>query len=107
MEVHSAEVKGMLLKEYNEIETMELFKEEGRAEGREEGLQEGLTKGLQEGLTKGLQEGLTKGQILQAIKMYRNWVHYNDEQILAAIQTEFSLSPEEAEYYLVMERLSH
>ena len=85
----------MLLTEYNEIETMELFKEEGREEG------------LQEGLTKGLQEGLTKGQILQAIKMYRNWVHYNDEQILAAIQTEFSLSPEEAEYYLVMDRLSH
>ena len=85
----------MLLTEYNEIETMELFKEEGREEG------------LQEGLTKGLQEGLTKGQILQAIKMYRNWIHYNDEQILAAIQTEFSLSPEEAEYYLVMDRLSH
>ena len=76
----------MLLTEYNEIETMELFKEEGREEG--------------------LQEGLTKGQILQAIKMYRNWVHYNDEQILDAIQTEFSLSPEEAEYYLVTDRIS-
>ena len=55
----------MLLTEYNEIETMELFKEEGREEGRAEGLQEGL------------QEGLTKGQILQAIKMYRNCIHYS------------------------------
>ena len=101
----------MLLTEYNEIETMELFKEEGReegrAEGREEGREEGLQEGLSKGLQEGLQEGLTKGQILQAIKMYRNWVHYNDEQILDAIQNEFSLSPEEAEYYLVMERLSH
>ena len=31
---HRAEVKGMLLTEYNEVETMELFKEEGRAEGQ-------------------------------------------------------------------------
>ena len=30
---HRAEVKGMLLTEYKEAETMELFKEEGRAEG--------------------------------------------------------------------------
>ena len=89
----------MLLTEYNEIETMELFKEEGREEGRAEGREEGLQEGLQ--------EGLTKGQILQAIKMYRNWVHYNDEQILDAIQTEFSLSPEEAEYYLVMNHHPH
>ena len=31
---HRAEVKGMLLTEYNEAETMELFKEEGREEER-------------------------------------------------------------------------
>ena len=34
LEVHKAEVKGMLLEEYNETEVMELFKEEGREEGR-------------------------------------------------------------------------
>ena len=38
LEAHKAEVKGMLLTEYNEAETMELFKEEGRAEGRAEAL---------------------------------------------------------------------
>lgn len=32
---HRAEVKGMLLTEYNEAEQMELFREEGRAEGAE------------------------------------------------------------------------
>ena len=31
----------MLLAEYNEVETMELFKEEGRQEGYQEGRQEG------------------------------------------------------------------
>ena len=33
LEVHRAEVKGMLLTEYNEAEQMELFKEDGRREG--------------------------------------------------------------------------
>ena len=37
LSAHKAEVKNMLLTEYNETETMELFKEEGRAEGRQEG----------------------------------------------------------------------
>ena len=37
LEAHRAEVKGMLLEEYNETEVMELFKEEGRIEGHEEG----------------------------------------------------------------------
>ena len=32
LEAHRAEVKGMLLAEYNEAETMELFKEDGRKE---------------------------------------------------------------------------
>ena len=36
LEAHRAEVQGMLLTEYNEIETMELFKEEGKAEGKAE-----------------------------------------------------------------------
>ena len=84
LEAHRAEVKGMLLTEYNEVETMELFKEEGREEGRV--------------------EGRAEGQILQAIKMYRIWAHYNDEQILDVIQTEFGLSEKDAEYYMAMER---
>ena len=35
LEAHRAEVKNMLLTEYNETETMEMFREEGRAEGSE------------------------------------------------------------------------
>ena len=33
LEAHRSEVKGMLLTEYNEVEAMELFREEGREEG--------------------------------------------------------------------------
>ena len=36
LEEHRAEVKGMLLTEYDEVATMELFKEEGRKEGKDE-----------------------------------------------------------------------
>ncbi len=32
---HRSEVRGMLLTEYNEVETMQLFKEDGKKEGRE------------------------------------------------------------------------
>ena len=43
---HRAEVKGMLLTEYKEAETMELFREEGREEGRAEGETRGILKTL-------------------------------------------------------------
>ena len=39
LEIHRAEVKGMLLAEYNEAETMELFKEDGRREKELENIQ--------------------------------------------------------------------
>ena len=40
----------MWINEYNEQETMQMFKEEGRQEGLHEGRQEGLREGRQEGL---------------------------------------------------------
>ena len=44
LEAHRAEVKGMLLAEYNEAETMELFKEDGRVEGRMEDIRNLMKK---------------------------------------------------------------
>ena len=44
----------MLLTEYNEAETMQLFKEEGRAEGRAEVIAEGILKTLAGLIRKGL-----------------------------------------------------
>ena len=50
LEEHKAEVKGMLLTEYDEVATMELFKEEGRAEGRAEGALKMLCNLVKQGL---------------------------------------------------------
>ena len=40
-----AEVKGMCITEYNEAETMKMFREEGREEGRQEGRKVGKEEG--------------------------------------------------------------
>ena len=45
LEAHRAEVKGMLLTEYNEVEQMEQFREDGKVEGRIEGRKEGRIEG--------------------------------------------------------------
>lgn len=50
LESHKAEVKGMLLTEYDEAKAMELFRQDGIREGRKEGLKAGaeiLKKTLQ------------------------------------------------------------
>ena len=53
LEEHRAEVKGMLLTEYDEVATMELFKEEGR----EEGIAIGEVKGALRTLAKMVKKG--------------------------------------------------
>ena len=47
---HRAEVRGMLLAEYNEAEAMELFRKEGREEGRKEGALQELASLVRDGL---------------------------------------------------------
>ena len=44
-----AEVKRMCITEYDEVRTMNMFREEGRAEGMEKGLAERMEKGRSEG----------------------------------------------------------
>ena len=80
----------MCLTEYNEAETMQMFKEEGREEGRAEGLEEGRAEGLEEGHTKGLAEGreirgrekitdmLRRGKTVEEIV---DFCGYPDEQV--------------------------
>ena len=53
------EVKNMCLTEYNEAETMQRFKEEGREEGREEGIAEGAAIRDEQKITEMLQSGRT------------------------------------------------
>lgn len=61
-----AEVKKMLLTEFNERKYLRMFRKEAREigmqEGLEEGRKEGLEKGRTEGLEKGRKEGLQEGR---------------------------------------------
>ncbi len=49
MREHQAEVKNMCITEYNEAETMQMFKEEGREEGREDHLIRQICRKLRKG----------------------------------------------------------
>ena len=59
---NKAEVTDMCITEYNEEYTMELFKEEGREEGRAEGREEGRAEGREEGRAEGREEGRAEGR---------------------------------------------
>ena len=77
LEAHRAEVKGMLLTEYNEAEQMELFKEDGRKEGRAEG--EGLLAKLmtilfEKGLVKEAQDAASNEEIRKELYSKYNLV---------------------------------
>jgi hypothetical protein len=61
LEANRKGVRNMLLTEYNEEETMQLFKEEYLNKGREEGLKEGHKEGLEAGHKAGLKEGHEEG----------------------------------------------
>ena len=63
---HKAEVKGMILTDYDEEKTMAMFKREyrqdGYSEGRLEGERIGYSKGEQIGYSKGEEVGYSKGE---------------------------------------------
>ena len=65
-------VKKMLLTEYNETETMAMFKEEGREEGWKEGREEGREETLLENI-RNLMDGLklTARQAMDILKVPR------------------------------------
>ena len=62
LEAHRAEVKDMILTEFNEEEYIQMLKDESKAEGVAKGLAEGVAKGLAEGVEKGRAEGLAEGE---------------------------------------------
>ena len=74
LEEHKAEVKSMLLTEYNEAETLEMFKRdflaEGRKEGRKEGQKEGRVGSLVESVRNlKLRLGFTDQQAKEALNI--------------------------------------
>gem|GEM_PF-3926147 len=79
---HLAEVKGMLLMEYDEKETMELFREEGKAEG------------LAEGLAKGLEQSF-----FHTIASYRD-CGIVDEEIIKKVMARFHMTEGQSREYV-------
>ena len=86
---HRAEVKGMLLTEYKEAETMQLFKEEGREEGQEHHLIRQICRKLRKGkepaqIADELEEDETKVRaICNSLKSFAP--EYKEEQVIKAI----------------------
>ena len=66
LEAHKVEVSGMLLTEYNEAETMELFKQDGIKEGRREGIEQNRIESI-----KNIMESfkVTAQQAMAALKI--------------------------------------
>ncbi len=63
----------MCITEYNEAETMQLFKQEGIEEGLQKGLQKGLEKGrLESILNLKLSMGISTQQAITAIGIPKN-----------------------------------
>ena len=67
-------MKGMLLTEYNEAEQMELFKEDGRREGRAEGEIIGRAEGEIIGRAEGEIIGREKGIIETLISLVKDGI---------------------------------
>ncbi len=62
---HRSEVRGMLLTEYNEVETMQLFKEDGKKEGLSQGLKEGRESERLDAIRDMVKYGDSKERILK------------------------------------------
>ena len=65
---HRAEVEDLCIMGYNEADTMQMIREEGREAGRREGRQEGRKEGRKEGR----QEGHREGNITTLYDLYRD-----------------------------------
>ena len=79
-----AKVKGMLLTEYDEAATMELFKEEGIEIGRQQGIEIGIREGSEIGRQQGFKIGLKAGTIkalLNLIKKHKITVEEAAEEV--------------------------
>ena len=77
---HKAEVKGMILTEYDEEDVMNGFREEGREEGVKEGREEGVKEGLKEGIIYTL-IGLVNDKLL-SIKDAANRLHLSEAEFV-------------------------
>lgn len=109
-----AEVKNMLLMEYDQEateaylrkEAIEMGLEEGRAEGLKEGRAEGLKEGRAEGLKKGIEQGIEQGMEqgiekgVCAFCRFTKKMRMSREEIFRELKEQFEITDEEAADYL-------
>ena len=91
LRAHQAEVKGMLLTEYNEAEEMERLKRTYQREGMKDCLRQGLRQGRE--LTR-------KEDIRKVVDIYRTEFFVSDKEICKRIMERFALTEEEAKTFL-------
>lgn len=84
----------MLLEEYDEKAEREYLRKEAIEEGLERGIEQGIEQGMKLGIEQGIEQGI-EGSVSILKKM-----GIPPETILAKIQEEYRLSPEEAGKYL-------
>ena len=85
---NKAEVKDMCITEYNEAETMQMFREEGREEGIKQGIEQGIERGIEQGadqLGKLISLLISNGRIDDAQKASI------DKEVRAALYKEFNI----------------
>jgi len=80
LEQHRAEVKSMLLTEYNEAETLEMFKRDYLAAGRKEGRKEGRIEGRKEGRIEG-----RIGSLIESVRNLKLNLGFSDQQAKEAL----------------------
>lgn len=84
---HKSEVKNMCLTEYNEAETMELFKAEGVEEGIKEGIKQGIKQGISLRDTQKIEEMLRRGKTVQEIADFCNYPYEQVKAVEESLRT--------------------
>jgi len=69
-----AEVKKMLLTEYDEKKTMRLFRKEAKEEGIAQGRREGIAQGRREGIAEGRRNGIEEERSKLIISMFHSGI---------------------------------
>lgn len=97
-----AEVRDMILTEYDEQRHVANERAEAKEEGRREGIKEGIEKGIKEGIEKGMEEGIEKGMKKGICALIKACMELNVPEAKARgiVNEKFSLTDEETDIYM-------
>jgi flagellar biosynthesis/type III secretory pathway protein FliH len=80
----------MFLTEYNEEETMNMFKEEAYEQGMEQGIKQGVEQGIKQGVEQGLKQGREEksAEYKKALTLFRQGASTPEELTSQGISEE-------------------